>query len=46
MLTNPPVPYDLCISVPISHHVYLLCLGAHLALCLKSVPNVKALYGF
>ena len=31
---NPPVPYDFCVSVPISH-----------LLCLNNVLNVKALLG-
>ena len=37
MLTNPPVPYDLCIADPIS-----IGINAHLAKCLNSVLNVKA----
>ena len=46
MLTNPPVPYDFCVSVPIS---CLLSVGrgvnARLAQCLNIVLNVKALVG-
>ena len=37
MLTNPPVPYDLCVGVP--------WVNARLAECLNSVLNVKALVG-
>ena len=39
MLTNPPIPYDLCVGVPILHHQ--LTVGLHL----NSVLNVKALVG-
>ena len=40
MLTNPPVPYDFCIGVPISR---LLTMGS---MPIKhSVLNVKALVG-
>ena len=43
MLTNPPVLYDFCDSIPIS---CLLTVGrgvnARLAQCLNSVFNVKA----
>ena len=35
------VPYDICINVP--NHVYLPWVNVHLAKCLNSVLNVKAL---
>ena len=37
------VPYDICINVP--NHVYLPWVNVHLAKCLNSVLNVKALEG-
>ena len=40
MLTNPPVPYDFCVGVPISR---LLTVGS--TLIKHSVLNVKALVG-
>merc|ERR1711994_255922 len=40
MLTNPPVPYDFCVGVPISH---LLTVGS--TPVQHSVLNVKALVG-
>ena len=42
MLTNLPIPYDLCIRVPI---YYFLRVTICLAYCLHSVLNVKALVG-
>ena len=42
MLTNLPVPYDLCIRFLIS---FLLIMGKHRLLCPNSVLNVKALVG-
>ena len=40
MLTNPPVPYDLCVGVPISR---LLTVRSMSVSC--SVLNVKAIVG-
>ena len=47
MLTNPSIPYDLCIGILILEFtsIYLLWVNAHLAMCLNSVLNVKALVG-
>ena len=42
MLTNLPIPYDLCIRVPI---YYFLRVTICLAYCLHSVFNVKVLVG-
>ena len=42
IITNLPVPYDLCIDNPV---FYLPCLYVHLAKCLNSVLNVKVSVG-
>ena len=42
MLTNPPVPYDFCIGVPISR---LLTVGVGSSPVQHSVLNVKAQVG-
>ena len=42
MLTNLPVPYDIYVGVRISHLFTMHGVNAHLAYCLNSVLNVKA----
>ena len=41
MLTNPPIPYIVLFWEPISH-LLLLWFNAHLAYCLNTFLNVKA----
>ena len=45
MLTNLPVPYDLYVGVRISRLFTMHGVNAHLAYCLNSVLNVKAVVG-
>ena len=42
MLTNPTIPYDLCVGVPISHQLTRGSTNTRLAKYLNSLLNVKA----
>ena len=44
MLTNPPIPYDLCVNNPISR-LLTPWVNARIVHCLNRVLNVKALVG-